>query len=381
MMEWLAFLAAAAWIYLLLGHGRFWRIEHPAHPPLPASWPEIVVAVPARDEARVVARAVVSLLRQDYKGRLSVVLADDSSSDGTADVARAAAATAAMPARDFEIVSVPPLPAGWSGKMWAQSHALARALETHPEAELVLLTDADIAHAPDTLSRMVALMMEERRDMVSLMVRLSTLGWIEKAISPAFVFFFRLLYPFAWVADPARATAGAAGGFILVKRKSLDSIGGLAAIGGALIDDCALAKRIKGSGGRIALELSAGSHSLRSGEGLALPWMMIARTAYTQLGHSPWLLAASTLAMLVGFAVPPLAVLSCHGALWGLIAWVAMSIAYAPMLAFYGLPVIFAPFLPLIALFFIGATLDSARRHYQGRGGAWKGRVRGGTGG
>ena len=370
LLPWLALLA---WIWLLLAHGRFWVPEARPAAPLPGSWPEVVAVVPARDEAAVIGRAVASLLTQDYPGRLSVVVTDDSSSDGTARTAMEAAAFVDAAER-LTVVTAPPPEPGWSGKMWAQSRGLAAAADHHPGAELWLLTDADIGHHPAELRRMVAQLLAERLDMASLMVRLVTATAAEKAVIPAFVFFFRMLYPFRWVSDPTRPTAAAAGGYMLVRRSMLERIGGLAAISGALIDDCSLAARIKGHGGRLSLALSGDTVSLRGYEGLSGLWKMIARSAYTQLHCSPLLLAGTVLAMGIGFLLPPAAALACHS-LPGWLAWAAMSVAFAPMLRFYRLPVILAPLLPLVAIFYLGATVDSARRHWQGRGGEWKGRV------
>lgn len=372
-MTLLVWLALFAWIWLLLAHGRFWLPEpRPVAPP-PEVWPEVVAVVPARDEAEVIGRAVASLLTQDYPGRLSVVVTDDSSTDGTARLALEAAAFVDAADR-LTVVTAPPPEAGWSGKMWAQSRGLAAAAEHHPEAELWLLTDADIGHHPAELRRMVAQLLAQRLDLASLMVRLATATLAEKAVIPAFVFFFRLLYPFRWVGDPARPTAAAAGGYMLIRRAMLERIGGLNAIAGALIDDCSLAAMVKGHGGRLSLALAGDTISLRGYAGVAGLWKMIARSAYTQLNYSPALLAGTVVGMAVVFLLPPAAAL-LTGAWPGWLAWAAMSLAFAPMLRLYGLPVLFAPLLPLVAIFYLGATLDSARRHRQGRGGEWKGRV------
>jgi hopene-associated glycosyltransferase HpnB len=268
------------------------------------------------------------------------------------------------------------LPSGWRGKIWAQSQGLAAAAELHPQAALWLLTDGDIGHARGELRRMVARLVHERLDMASLMVRLSTASFAEKAVVPAFVFFFRLLYPFRWVADRGKATAAAAGGYVLVRRTMLESIGGLAVIKGALIDDCALAGAIKRAGGRLRLDLAEDTVSLRPYPKANDLWMMIARSAYTQLRCSPLLLAGTVIAMTIGFLLPPgLAVAGGAGRMPALLAWTEMSLAFAPMLRFYRLPLVGALLLPLVALFYMGATVDSARRHWMGRGGEWKGRL------
>ncbi len=371
----LAWLAALAWGWMLLLRGRFWLIERPKAAPRPDVWPAVAVLVPARDEAQVIGRAVGSLLAQDYPGPFRVVVTDDHSTDDTARLARAAAAELGAEDR-LLVVAAAALPAGWSGKMWAQSQALGAALAAFPETEVLLLTDADIGHAPGELTRMVSRLLAEKSDMASLMVRLSTESFAEKAIVPAFVFFFRLLYPFRWVADPAKATAAAAGGYMVIRRAMLEKIGGLAAIKSALIDDCSLAATVKRAGGRITLDLADDTVSLRPYPNVGGLWMMIARSAYTQLRCSPLLLAGTVLAMAIAFLAPPLLALTAGPQAWpARLAWAEMSLAFAPMLRFYRLPPALAPLLPLTALFYLGATVDSARRHWMGRGGEWKGRM------
>jgi len=371
-MTFILWIAALAWVWLLALRGLFWKVDAIAAAPDPVRWPRVVAVIPARDEAACIAETVRSLLTQDYPGPLSVVMTDDSSEDGTAGKAYAAALDLEATER-LTIVSAPPLPAGWSGKMWAQQQGLAEAAKIHPDAELYLLTDADITHGPGQLRRMVARLEAERLDLASLMVHLSTDSWVEKAVVPAFVFFFRLLYPFRWVADQTRATAAAAGGYMLIRRTMLERIGGISAIRDALIDDCALALKVKRSGGRLSLDLADETWSSRRYEGAGELWMMIARSAYTQLNYSPLLLAGTALAIIVGFLLPPLWAVT--GSWPAIIAWAAMSIAYAPMLRYHRLPIGAAVLLPLVAIFYLGATLDSARRHWMGKGGHWKGRA------
>ncbi len=241
--------------------------------------------------------------------------------------------------------------------------------------ELLLFTDADIVHHRHNLAELVAVLEAGGHDLVSLMVRLRCDSRAERLLVPAFVFFFAMLYPFAWVNDPHRRTAAAAGGCILVRRTAYDRIGGFAPIGDALIDDCALAREVK-HGGSIVLALTRETRSARPYPRLADLWSMIARTAYTQLDHSPLLLAATVLGMALTFVAPPLLVLGGGaGAALGAAAWAAMAVDYAPLLRFYGLKALWAPVLPAVALVYLGATLDSAWRHWRGRGGAWKGRV------
>ncbi|HXE16192.1 MAG TPA: glycosyltransferase [Stellaceae bacterium] len=364
----LGIVALAVWLGLILARGRFFVPRLPAAAPAPAHWPAIVAVVPARDEAAVIARAVGSLLAQDYPGDFSIVLVDDHSGDGTAEIARGLAGADAK----LRIVAAPPLPHGWTGKLWAMN----RGVEEAGEAALILFTDADIAHHPANLRQLAARLEHERRDLVSLMVRLHCDSLAERLLIPAFVFFFAMLYPFAWVADPRRRTAAAAGGCMLIRRAALDRIGGVAAIKSALIDDCALARAVKDSGGAIRLDLTRLTTSIRPYPRLADIWNMIARSAYTQLRYSPALLAGTVAFMALVYVVPPLLLAVGGTAAWlGAAAWLAMSLAYLPMALFYGLSPLWAVALPLTALIYLGATIASAWRHFRGRGGAWKGRV------
>jgi hopene-associated glycosyltransferase HpnB len=371
----LAALSLAIWLYLLLARGGFWRERPQPAPPDSPRWPAVVAIVPARDEAGTIGETVASLLGQRYAGRFTLVVVDDHSRDGTAAAARSAAQALAAEDR-LTIVGAAPLPAGWTGKLWALAEGLRQAEQSNDPAELVLLTDADIAHHRDNLGELVARVERDGLDLASLMVKLNCASFAERLLIPAFVFFFEKLYPFAWVNDARRRTAGAAGGCMLVRRAALARIGGIASIRGALIDDCALAARIK-AGGRIWLGLSAETRSLRRYDGLGDIWRMIARTAYTQLGYSPLLLAGTVLGLAVTYLVPPVLNLAGSGiaALVAGAAWLAMSIAFAPILRLYRQPLVVAPLLPLIASFYLAATIDSARRHWQGRGGEWKGRV------
>ncbi|HEY1722082.1 MAG TPA: glycosyltransferase [Magnetospirillaceae bacterium] len=361
----LAWIALAAWAWLLLFRGRFWLIEKTVPAPEPAQWPAVTAIIPARDEAETIGEVVRSLRAQDYPGALHILVVDDQSRDGTGEIARAAGAT---------VIVGTPLPAGWVGKLWALEQGVRLAQESHPDADLLLFTDADIRHAPE-LRRMVARLIAERLDLASLMVRLATTSLAEQAIIPAFVYFFRLLYPFRWSNDRLSKTAAGAGGYMLLRRDALARIGGLATIKGALIDDCTLAAAIKTSGGAIRLDLADETESLRpyGWDGL---WRMIVRSAYTQLRHSPLLLAGTVIGLSLGFLVPPVMTivsgLSCAPA-W--CAWLLMALSYLPMLRFYRRSPLWAPALPLVALFYLGATIDSARRHWRGRGGEWKGRV------
>ncbi|MSO70567.1 MAG: glycosyltransferase [Alphaproteobacteria bacterium] len=372
-------LALLTWSFLLLGRGGFWR----ARERLDfvggngrGNWPVVVAIVPARDEAALVGRSIGSLFSQDYPGRFSVVLADDHGTDGTGAVALHAAGTNAS---RLQVISVPARPPGWVGKVWAMAQGLKAAEAGSPE--FVWFTDADIAHAPGMLRALVAKAEAERRDLVSVMVMLSCRGGIERLLIPAFVYFFQQLYPFAWVADPARATAAAAGGSMLVRRQELLAAGGLDSIRGALIDDCALAGVLKARGCRLWLGLSQDSASLRPYGGVAPVWGMVARTAYTQLRSSPLLLVLTLFGLaLVYLAAPALVVFyPLHGDVvatgLGLAAWALLALSFVPMLGYYRQPLWLAVALPLAGVLYALMTADSARQHWLGRGGAWKGRV------
>lgn len=363
-------LVVAIWAYLLVGRGFFWSTRLATPAPEPARYPRVVAVIPARNEAEGVGRAVASLLDQDYPGDFSIVLVDDHSHDGTAEVAR----EAALGREDrLTVVAARSLPGGWTGKLWALSEGV-RQIPSPPD--LYLFTDADIAHHRSNLRELVARLEAERRDMVSLMVKLHCESFAEKFLIPPFVFFFALLYPFSWSNNPHKATAAAAGGCVLLRRSAYERIGGYAAIKGELIDDCALAAAVKKSGGSIWLGLTQGTESLRLYPETADIWNMVARTAYTQLDYSPLLLAGTVLGLFVTYLAPVLLLFAGGmAALLGLAAWVIMAAVYAPMLRFYGRSLLWAPLLPAAASVYLGATIASAWRHWRGRGGQWKGRV------
>jgi len=348
----------ASWLYLALLHSSFWRLLFDDPSPGPAVWPSIDIIVPARDEADSLPRTLPSLLAQDYPGAWQIILVDDHSRDATGDIARSLGLTVVVP---------PALPDGWAGKVAAMHAGVA-----HSHADYILFTDADIAHPPDSLRRLAARAVDKDLALTSRMVRLHCASRAEKLLVPAFVFFFAMLYPF-------RRANAAAGGVMLVRRRALDAIGGLARIKSALIDDCALAKAIKDTGGRIELTLIDDIRSLRPYPRFADIHHTIARTAYTQLNYSPWLLAGTCLGMALLFLWPPLSLLtgSPSAAALGGAAWLIMSAIYLPMVRFYRQPAAMAPTLPLAAALYVLATLDSARLHRQGKGGRWKGRTQG----
>jgi hopene-associated glycosyltransferase HpnB len=369
-MNLLAALSLLIWIYLLGGHGKFWQ-SGPVLPVLvPSATPPVAVVVPARDEAPVIGDTLRSLLAQDYAGPMRVILVDDGSTDGTADVARSVmAAGGARPGPT--IIEAGPRPAGWSGKLWAVSRGVAEA----GDAELVLLTDADIMHQSAHLSALVGKIEQDKLDLVSEMVELACNSPAERSLVPAFVFFFQLLYPFSRVNDASHRTAAAAGGTILIRQRALRRIGGVDSVKSALIDDVALAAAVK-QGGPIWLGHATLARSVRPYPEAADIWRMIARTAYVQLRHSPLLLAATTTGMAISWLVPPAAALFGHGAaFWcGLAAWIMLAGSYLPTLRRFRRSVLWAPFLPLIAAFYMAATIGSAVNHHLGRGVAWKGR-------
>jgi hopene-associated glycosyltransferase HpnB len=367
----LAALSLLIWLYLLLAHGRFWQSGPELAPARPVAAPAVAVVVPARDEAPLIGRSLQSLLAQDYAGGLRIVLVDDASSDGTGAIARSLGDTR------LTVLDGRPRPAGWSGKLWAVAQGLAEA----DSADLFLLTDADIVHDPRHLATLVAQAERGDLDLVSEMVALACDSPAEHALVPAFVLFFQLLYPFVWANDPLRATAAAAGGTILIRRRALRRIGGVASVRGALIDDVALAAAVK-RGGRIWLGHSGMARSVRAYPTAADIWRMVSRTAYVQLRFSPLLLAGTVLAMALTFLLPPVAALFVHGpARWfGWLAWGAMAAAYQPTLHRFHRSVLWAPWLPAVAAFYLAATIAAAVKHHFGRGVAWKGRAYQGAG-
>ena len=374
-----AALSVAIWIYLIFFRGGFWRadqrLEQTAAPD-GGDWPDVAVIVPARDEAPLIGRTLSALMCQDYPGRYAVIVVDDGSRDGTADIARAVD-------HRMVILQAAPRPAGWTGKLWALASGIERAAETLPGARYILLTDADIEHHPATLRDLVAKAEADGLDLVSLMALLACGTPWERLLVPAFVYFFQKLYPFAWVNHPDHRAAAAAGGCILVRRQALAAAGGMAAISGALIDDCALARLIKRHGA-IWLGLTTTSLSIRPHGGLEDIWAMVVRTAFFQLGYSAHLLAAAVAGMAVIYMAPPTALAgglligenSLAGL--GLAGCLMMAGAYGPILGLYRQPPWAAVLLPVAALFYAAMTIDSAVRHWRGLGGKWKGRIHGG---
>lgn len=366
----LAVLSLLIWVYLLTAHGRFWQAGPVLPKQRPIAAPPVAVVIPARDEAPLIEATLRSLLVQDYPGGLHVILVDDNSSDGTGDRARA------LDDPRLTVLSGRPRPAGWSGKLWAVAQGVART----GDAALILLTDADIVHDPAHVSALVARIEADRLDLASEMVELACDSRAERALVPAFVFFFQLLYPFAQVNDPLSSTAAAAGGTIMIRRSALDRIGGMEAIRHALIDDVALAAAVK-RGGPIFLGHSALARSVRPYPAAADIWRMVSRTAFVQLRYSVPLLLATVAGMLLVWLAPPAAAIFGHGlARWcGWAAWAMLAASYVPTLTRYRRSWLWAPVLPLVAAFYTAATIGSAINHFFGRGVAWKGRAYQGT--
>ena len=381
-----AALAAAAWAYLLAGHGRFWRtgVRLPASGADPAQWPSVIAVIPARDEAAMLPETLPSVLAQQYQGRFAVVLVDDQSGDGTAGVAAGVGRAAdAAGHGGLEVMSGAPPPAGWAGKVWAMHQGLREAADRG--ADYVLFTDADIRYASGAVAALVRAAENDDRVMVSQMALLRTVTSWERLLIPAFVYFFAQLYPFRWVNRRGGRTAAAAGGCMLVRRPALEAAGGFEPIRGARIDDVALGGLLKRAGGDCWLGFSTDVVSRRRYDTVTEIWDMVARSAYTQLHYSPIALAGTVLGMLwlyllpVGATLAGAAVLITGGTPWlavaGLAAWAIMSISYVPMLRMCGLSAARAPCLPLIGLLYTAMTISSARRHRTGRGGEWKGRT------
>lgn len=359
----LAVVCLLAWIWLFLLHGHFWQSGPTLARARPRAAPAVAIVVPARDEAQTIQPVIASLLAQDYAGPLRVILVDDNSSDRTADLARAVP----DPHHRLTIISGAPRPEGWAGKLWALHQGTAVATE-----ELVLLTDADIVHDATHLSTLVAGMESTGAAMVSEMVALNCTSLAERALIPAFVYFFAMLFPFSRVNDPRSRIAAAAGGTILIRRATLAQAGGIEAIKGALIDDVALATAVKRHA-PIWLGHTSEARSIRSYPHFANIWPMIARSAYVQLHHSPLLLTGCVLGMLFLFFMPLLSQAIDPYRLNG--AWFLMSWTYLPALARYRRSYFWTLALPLIALFYLAATVGAAIDHHRGRGVVWKGRA------
>jgi hopene-associated glycosyltransferase HpnB len=369
----LSLLPLLLWVYLVFAHGRFWASAPellaapamPAAPAAPEEFPDVDIVVPARDEAQTIGRAIASLVSQDSAGNFRIILVDDDSSDATAECAGRAA--------NLKVIRGQAKPAAWSGKMWALHQGVAESC-----AAVLLFTDADIVHDPRHLSALVARLQGPRVDLVSEMVRLNCVSLAERALVPAFVYFFQMLYPFALVNDPRSRVAAAAGGTVLIRREALQRIGGIETLRTALIDDVALAKAVKRSGA-IYLGHSGLAASIRPYPHLIDIWRMIARTAFTQLRHSAALLALTLLGLTLVWLVPVWA--AAFGNRWervyGLAAFALAAVTYWPTLRRYGRSRFWSLVLPLIALYYMAATCGSALDYWRGAGASWKNRAYG----
>ncbi len=366
------------WAYLVLGRGGFWlaRERDDRHePPEPQVWPPIAAVVPARDEADVIARSIGSLLAQDYPGDFRVILVDDNSSDGTARAAFDAAAALPHPER-LTILGGAPLASGWTGKLWAVNQGVAAAMTDAEPPKYLLLTDADIAHAPDNLRKLAARAEAGGLALTSLMAKLTCDTPAERLLIPAFVYFFDMLYPFAQVNDPKSRIAGAAGGCMLANARNLAAAGGVASIRTALIDDCNLGAVMKKQG-PIWLGLTERATSLRPYVTVAEIGKMISRSAYAQLNYSPWLLAGTVLGMVVTYlTAPAVALFAPWPWRWaGIVAWCLMALTFQPMLRFYRRSPLWGFAMPFIGALYTGFTIQSAVDVWRGKGGVWKGRA------
>lgn len=375
---WITVVSLAAWGWLLLCQGFFWRtdVRLPSRRD-PGAWPSVCVVVPARDEAAVLPASLPSLLAQDYPGRAEIFLVDDGSTDGTGELARELSRRhGGLP---LTVGSPGEPPAGWTGKLWAVRHGIGLARARDPE--YLLLTDADIAHAPDSLRELVAAARTGGFDVVSQMARLRVESLWERLVVPAFVYFFAQLYPFRWIGRRGSRTAAAAGGCVLLRAETAGRARIPDAIRHAVIDDVALARAVKAVGGHVWLGLADRVDSVRPYPRLGDLWRMVSRSAYAQLRHNPLLLLGTVAGLALVYLVPPAAVVAgaasggAATAVTGAAAWAVMAGTYAPMLRYYRQPLWLAPLLPFTAFLYLLMTVDSAVQHYRGRGAAWKGRT------
>ncbi|MFL4902464.1 glycosyltransferase [Streptomyces sp. MMS24-I2-30] len=377
-LVWIAVLSFVAWLWLLLCQGFFWRTDVRLPPRRdPDVWPSVCVVVPARDEAAVLPSSLPSLLAQEYPGRAEVFLIDDGSSDGTGELARELAGRhGGLP---LTVASPGEPPAGWTGKLWAVRHGIGLARARDPE--YLLLTDADIAHEPDSLRHLVAAARTGGFDVVSQMARLRVESLRERLVVPAFVYFFAQLYPFRRIGKRGARTAAAAGGCVLLRTETAMRARIPDAIRHAVIDDVALARAVKGGGGHIWLGLAERVDSVRPYPRLHDLWRMVSRSAYAQLRHNPLLLVGTVAGLALVYLVPPVALVvgaaggSTAATVAGGAAWLVMTGTYLPMLRHYRQPPWLAPLLPFTAFLYLLMTVDSAVQHYRGRGAAWKGRT------
>jgi hopene-associated glycosyltransferase HpnB len=373
----IAIVSLAIWVYLLLFRGGFWLCRERDTLDLPPTtrpgepWPRVVVVVPARNEAAMLPQSLPSLLAQEYPHPLTVIVVDDQGDDGTFEVAQ----SIAVAGHSAIVLRGQSRPAGWTGKVWALQQGVARAAAMSDPPAYILMTDADIAYAPDALKQLVTRARVGGLVLTSLMAKLNCESLAERVLIPAFIFFFQMLYPFGRVGRRVSATAAAAGGCMLVERRALEAAGGIATIRNALIDDCSLAAVMKMQG-PIWLGLTERIESLRPYPRLDDIWRMVSRSAYAQLRYSPLLLAGTVMGMVLTYLAPPFIAIfgSYPSSALGIVAWLIMAIAFQPTLRFYRSSPLWGLVLPFIAATYLVFTLDSAYQHWRGRGGMWKGR-------
>ena len=364
----LCFLALPAfliWLVILILPWRPWSIRESldADPSYIHDLSDITVLIPARNEAEVIGEALHALLEQDKN--LKIILINDQSSDDTISVAKQTGL------ENLKIIDGQPLPDGWSGKLWALTQG-----QIQVKTPYILLLDADIKLKPGTAASLLKKMEEEQIDLVSLMAFLRMQNFWEKLLMPAFIYFFKLLYPFHLSNSSKSSVAAAAGGCILIKRSALDSIGGFETLKNELIDDCALAQKIKNNGGKTWIGLTHSAISLRHYKNLYAIWDMVARTAFIQLRYSIVLLFLCTLLMVITFLFPILALFS--PVIWSKViamtTLIIMFFTYLPTLKYYSLDYLWGFCLPMIGLMYLLMTWSSAYRHIFSSGSNWKDR-------
>ena len=360
------------WLYLLMFRGAFWtaRIERP--PKQPSAWPSVVAVVPARNESKLISECVRSILAQEYEGNLHLIVVDDHSVDKTEEQARRGA-RAANSEQNLTVTTANPLPKHWIGKTWAMEHGWKIAKTQLKENDYVWFTDADIKHTPAALKHLAGRAVDQNLELVSTMVLLKCRTFWEKVFTPAFIYFFKLLYPFNYVNTKPKRYAGAAGSCMLIKRATLEKIGGMKSIRKELIDDCALAKQIKNEG-HIWLGLTKDSVSQRGYSKFTAGWNLIARSAYTQLNYSLPSLLFCIVGLLLLFIYPPVIIFAgpFPANILGIITWIVMTATYIPILHRYRCRPLWAIFLPIISLLYLTATIGSAIRHFSGANGSSK---------
>ena len=364
--DYLALIGALIWLAIILLPWRPWdtrEVLDSASSPPDADLSDITVLIPARNEAHVIG-ATLSSLKTQGRG-LAIILVDDRSTDGTVAVAQASGM------ENLHIVSGESLPNHWSGKLWALEQGFR-----HVKTSLTLLLDADIKLEPGIVGVLRGSLEENSLHLISLMAQMRMTSFWERLLMPAFVYFFKMLYPFRLSNSSFNGVAAAAGGCILLETRVIKEMGGFRLIRHELIDDCALAKRVKSLGCRTWIGLTHSVQSLRSYENLAGIWDMVARTGFCQLRYSVIFLAGTTVIMIlvfwlpvVGFFFPTVIAKIVSAAAFG-----TLVLSYLPTVTFYGLPKRWALALPLIATFYLAMTWSSAIRFWFGEGSTWKGR-------